>query len=401
MSDAVAGRSTGRSELPWPVSLALRYLRSSRRDAFVSFLSAVAVGGITLGVAALILALSALNGLQAGLRTEVLQRTPEIEVDVADVEASDDLMQSILAVEGVESASRRLSGNGWILLAGSARPVGVFGYEGDLPSTFPEARSRQPGLYLSDRFARHYGLVPGDLVEIASTRSTLSPLGPVPRVRRLPLFETFGHAVLEPRERVALPLADALALLGASSMRIEVATGDLNRALLVANELTERLPAETRIRTWQDLNEPLLLALRLEKRLMFIAVFLIVLVGALALVSDLSLIVASRRREIAILATMGASDRVLRRVFLSFGALLAFAGVLAGSVIGMVLAWLFDRTGWIRLPGDFYLLDHIPFIVLPVDVLWICGATLLLSLLCCWAGAGKVTRLDPVEGLRG
>jgi lipoprotein-releasing system permease protein len=388
-----------RFELPWPVLLALRYLRSGRRDAFVSFLSAVAVGGIALGVVALVLALSALNGLQAALRDEVLRRTPEIEVRAPAGRVLDGIAARIGALDGVEQASKRLRGNGWVLVAGSARPVELVGYEGSLPDSFPGARERQPGVYTSDRFARLHGLAPGDTFEIASTRSRLSPLGPVPRTRRVALTETYEHDLLEPSEVVAVPYAVAESLLGSASSHLVVRTGDLDRALSVAARIGSLEP-EADVLTWQDLNAPLLLALRLEKRLTFVAAFLIVLVGALALVSDLSLIIASRRGEIGILGTMGATVEELRRAFVTLGALLAGAGLALGAAAGMVAAYLLDRWEVIRLPGDFFLLDHIPFLVEAADLGWIALATLAVALVCCWIGAGRVSDLRPVEALR-
>ena len=387
-------------ELPWSVFLAWRYLRSSRQDAFISFLSAVAMGGIALGVAALILALSALNGLQQGLRAEVLRSTPEIEVDLPRETDAEPVRRAIAQVEGVETVTSRLDGNGWLLVAGSARPVGVIGFEGQLPELFPAARDRSPGFYVSDRLARLYGLEPGQLVEVASTRSTLTPLGPMPRVRRLRVHETFEHPTLETRERVAMPLTLAASLIGTASQHLVVETGSLERALRVAEAIERVLPPDSRLRTWEDLNAPLLFALRLEKRLMFVAVFLIVLVGSLALISDLSLIIASRTSEIGILGTMGASAATLRTVFLTVGALLAVSGALIGGILGALLAALFDRWALIRLPGDAYLLDHVPFLVQASDIGWITFVTLATALVCCWVGAGKAAGLRPVEALR-
>ena len=395
------GRSgRGGWQAPWPLTVAWRYLRSGRKDSYVSFLSGVAVGGIALGVAALILSLSALNGLQRGLRAEVLGRTPEIEVELPD---GADVTAARRAIEGVDRVGRvtpRLRGNGWVLMAGSARPVAILGFEGELPATLPATGDRVPGVYVSDRFARLQGLSPGDLLEVASTRSHLTPLGPMPRVRRLPLAGTFEHAALEIRDSVALPLAAAEDLIGARSLHLVVETGDLDVALAVAGELRQVLPPGSRVRTWRDLNGPLLLALELEKRLMFVAVFLIVLVASLALVSDLSLLIASRRAEIGILGTIGAAAASLRAAFLAVGAFLALGGVVAGSALGWVLCLAFDRWSLIRLPGEAFLMDHVPFLVEPGDVAWVAAATLGVALVCCWIGAAKAASLRPVEALR-
>lgn len=400
-SAADSGGPSRRTDLTWSLALALRYLRSGRKDAYVSFLSAVALGGISLGVAALVLALGALNGLQQALRQEVLRRTSEIEIHAAsgvEVERLEAEVRDL--VGGGGRVARRVRGSGWILVAGGGRSVEIQGFEGDLPSSFPEAESRRPGLYLSDRSARHYGLAPDDVVEIASARSTLSPLGPVPRVRRLALAGTFDHSVLREREVIAVPLDVGIDLLGGAAQHLSVATGSLEGSLELADGLRTALGERARVLTWQDLNGPLLLALRLEKRLMFLAVFLVVLVGSLALVSDLSLIVANRRREIGILGAMGAPARRLRDVFLLLGLTLAGLGVTVGGVVGTAGARLLDRFELIRLPGETYLLDHVPFVTEPLDILVVVAATLVTAFLCSWVGAGKATALTPVEALR-
>jgi len=364
----------------------------------VSFLSAVAVGGIGLGVGALLVALAGLSGLQQALRNEVLARTSQLEIEMPAAEI-DRLAAELGAVEGVESVTRRLRGAGWLLTAGSIRPVEIIGYEGALPESFPEASQRQPGTYVDARLAGLYGLEAGDLVEVASARPRLSPLGPLPRVRRFILAGTFDGGVLSRRETLALPLEEAAELLGRSSLHLALAAGGLDEALEVAARIEPLLPAGARLRTWQDLNAPLLFALQLEKRLMFVAVFLIVMVGALALVSDLSLIIASRRAEIGILGTIGAEPLTLRRAFLALGGLLAALGVALGASLGFLASTVLDRWQLIRLPGDAYLLDHVPFQLEGVDVLWVVGATLVVSVACTWYGAARVASMRPVEAL--
>lgn len=394
------GRRRG-VELPWPFLVTLRYLRSGRKDAYVSFLSAVAMGGITLGVAALVLALAALNGLQRALRQEVLRRTAEIEIHSAGGRPIGELEEAVGDAVGEDGAvARRLRGSGWLVVAGSGRAVELEGYGGPLPASFPGASARRPGVYVSDRMARHYALEPGGLVEIASARATLSPLGPVPRLRRLELTGTYDGSLLREGEIVAVPLAIGRELLGAGSEYLTVTTGSLERALVVAGRLRSGLGSRARVLTWQDLNAPLLLALRLEKRLMFLSVFLVVVVGSLALISDLSLIVANRRREIGILGTMGAPASRLRRIFLLLGLTLAGAGVGVGGAVGIAVAKMLDRFALVRLPGDAYLLDHVPFVTDPLDIVWVVALTLTTAFLCSWVGASKATALTPVEALR-
>jgi len=364
----------------------------------VSFLSAVAVGGIGLGVAALIIALAGLTGLQMALRAEVVSRTSQIEIEIEPAEV-EPVLARLETIEEIESVSRRLRGIGWLLVSGSVRPVEIIGYEGPLPHIFHSPRGREPGLYVETHLARLYGLERGGLVELASARPALSPIGPVPRVRRLELAGTYEGGVLERRASVALPLEAATGLLGRGSLHLVISAGGLDEALAVAPEIESILPEAARLRTWQDLNAPLLFALQLEKRLMFVAVFLVVLVGALALVSDLSLIIASRRAEVAILGTMGAEPRSLQRAFLALGGLLAALGLTFGLGLGVAASAILDRWELIRLPGDAYLLDHVPFHLAGNDILWVVVATLIIALSCAWFGAEKAASTRPVEAL--
>ena len=232
------------ARLPFAVFVALRYLKSTRKDAFISFLSLAAAGGIALGIAALVLALAALTGFQEALREEILERTPEIEIELpvgGDVAAA---LAGVGEVEGVASVHRLVKGRGWLLAAGRFRPAEIVGFEGALPARFPAATSTEPGLYLSERLALAWALEPGDVVEVVSSRPTLTPFGPQPRVRRLHLVGTFAAGRTEQEERVALPIGEAIRLLGGGDQRLEIATGDLTRALAVAERLEGSRPRE-------------------------------------------------------------------------------------------------------------------------------------------------------------
>jgi|CXWL01.1.fsa_nt_gi lipoprotein-releasing system permease protein len=390
-------------ELSFPLLLARRYLRSTRRDAFASFLSAVAAGGIALGVAALVLVLGALAGFQRALKGEVLARTPAIEVELpatTDAAARASLAQRLAALPGVTGVQEVVRGRGWLLAGSRAQPAELVGYAGELPRFFPAPISRAPGLYIGERLATAWGLDPGATLEVVSPRSTLGPLGPQPRSRRLLLVGTFHSGRTEQETRIALPMDAAVALLGDAGRRLVVDTVDLDRALRVAADLPAILPAGAVVRSWQELNRPLFFALALEKTMAFLAVALIVLVAALALVSDLALIIANKRAELGILAAMGATPRMLRRAFLWLGAALGIGGALGGGVVGVAAAWVLDRYQVLPLPGDAYFLQHVPFAVEGRDLLAVLGVTLTLTLLCAAWGADRVTVLDPVEALR-
>lgn len=387
--------------LPFPALLALRYLRSTRRDAFASFLSAVAAGGLALGVAALIVALAVISGFQSALRSELLGRTPQIEVELppdADAEAA---RQAVLGVDGVVSAQILVRGGGWIVEGGKVAAVELVGFDGSVPPSFPGAAGKPAGLYVPSTLATRWGLSPGQTLEVVSPRPTLSPLGPQPRVRSVPLAGTYDAGrTQEERERAALPRKIAETLLGGTNRRIEVAARDLDAALELADRLPAALPEGSVVRTWKDLNRPLFFALRLEKLVTFVAVSLIVLVAGLALMADLALIISSKRPEIGMLGTMGATPAALRQTFVLLGGLIAGIGVLVGTILGVGGAWLMDRYRLLQIPGRVYFLDYVPFLVQPEDLVLVLLLTFLLALVFALYAAQRAAALDPVEAMR-
>ncbi|HEX6200883.1 MAG TPA: FtsX-like permease family protein [Thermoanaerobaculia bacterium] len=391
------------SRLPLPAVLALRYFRSTRRDAFTTFLSAVAVGAITVGVLALILSLAALSGFQSLLRSEVLSRTPEIEVELppglppAEAEAA---AAALRGVEGVRDVHPVVRGEGWVLHSGRAVPAQLVGFTGDTPPTLPGVKGSGPGLYLSRTLANSWALEPGRVVELVSPRPTLTPLGPQPRIRSVPLAGVYDAGRVVERERAAVPLAVAESLFGGGHRFLLVSTGGLERSLEVAPRLPAVLPEGSRVATWRDLNRPLFFALRLERVFLFLGVSLIVVVASLALLADLALIIANKRRDLGVLLTLGTTPRTLRRAFLCLGALLALLGTALGTSLGVGLAVAFDRLRVLRLPGEVFFVDYIPFHVRPRDLALILGVTLALSAAASMYAAARAAALDPVEALK-
>jgi lipoprotein-releasing system permease protein len=421
-------------DLPLPVTLALRYLRSTRRDAFASFLSAVAAGGIALGVAALVLSLAVISGFQEALRGELLGRTPQLLVELPPglgLAAAQAARGAVRRVPGVTAAQLQVRGGGWVVDQGKVHAVELIGFEGRVPRSFPGAAGRREGLYVPAALAARWGLSPGRGLSLVSPRPTLTPLGPQPRLRTLPLAGTYrGGRAQEDRERVALPRGVAETLLGGSERQIEVEAADLDAALQVAARLRQAsgppaagappppsappspgtapspgaapplLPPGSEVRTWQELNRPLLFALRLEKVMMFVAVSLIVLVASLALVADLALIISSKRAEIGMLATMGATPAALREAFVLLGGLVTGSGILLGTLLGVGGAQVLDRYRLVPVPGRVYFLDYVPFLVKPFDLALVLLLTLALALASALYAAQRAATLDPVEALR-
>jgi lipoprotein-releasing system permease protein len=397
-------RSLLLSNLSFPWVLALRYLRSTRRDAFATFLSVVAACALALGVFALVVVLAVISGFQNALRTELLGRTPQIEVELPaglDLEASAAAREAVRRAPGVLSAQLQVRGGGWLVDEGKVQAVELVGFEGEVPRSFPGAAGRSEGLYVPSSLQARWALTPGQTLQVVSPRPTLTPFGPQPRVRSLRLDGTYESGrTQEDRERVALPRSVAETLLGGGDRRIEAAAADVDAALDVAARLPAVLPAGSVVRTWKDLNRPLLFALHLEKALMFVAVSLVVLVAALALVADLALIISSKRTEIGTLGTIGATPAALRRAFMLLGGMIAGSGMLTGTVLGVGGCWVADHYKLVRIPGRVYFLDYIPFRVQPWDLALVLLLTFSLTLASAWYAAQRAASLDPIEAIQ-
>lgn len=387
------------SPLSW--QLALKWLRSTRRDAFASVLSAVTVVGIAVGCAALIVALAALEGMQAEIREQVLSRTPGLEIALPAGADPVEIARRVENLPGVRAVRTVVRGRGWVLGPAGGVPVEIYGHQGEVPESVPGAAGLAPGLYLPESLAARLGLEVGGRVTIVAARPLVTPIGPVPRKLALELSGTFGERVLLESERVVLPIARAEMLLGAEqSRRIEVSLIDLNQAFALARRLLELLPAGSEIRTWRDLQRGLFVALRLERIVMFQALSLVILVAVLVLFSDLSVIAAAKRQEIALLQSLGCSRRGIVQSFLLLGLLLAGFGAIAGTLSGAGLAWLADRQQWIRLDPGLLLFEALPFRVEWVELLRVPAVALLLAggfaALAGWRSLAE----EPALGLR-
>lgn len=414
------------SRLPFPAILALRYLRSARKRASTTFLSAVAVLAIAAGVFALIVFLAALSGFQDVLRSDVLARTPDVEVELppgTDAAGSTRAAEAARGVEGVTGVQQVVRGRGWMTRGGRVVPVDLVGFVGELPPSFPDA-GRLPGggevpgstpestpdrgLWLSRSLATSWLLEGGEVVDLVSPRPTLTPMGPQPRVRSLPVLGVYEAGKISQQERAALPLEVAESLFGSGRRRLLASVEGVDGVSArgssgvgsVARELEGVLPEGSRVSTWRELNRPLFFALRLERIFVFLGVSLIVLVAVLALLADLALIIANKRAEVGMLLTMGSTPARLRRAFVLLGGLLALAGTALGTGLGVGTALVADRLRLVRLPGDVFLVEHVPFLVRPVDLALILVLTLVLALAASLYGAHKAAALDPVEALR-
>ena len=375
--------------------LARRYLRASRKEAQVGVVALAAFLGLTLGVAALVVSLALLAGFQAHIRGRLLAVTPHLTVTPKgrdSFEAKEALEARVRAVPGVAAVLPVARGRVWISVAGKTAPAEAVGREGP------------KGLILDLNQARPLGALAGDAATLVSSRTRLSPLGPVPIVLSTTIEELASPTTARRAPEAVLPLADArrlFALGDGGATGYEVFLSDPSSAAARAPEVAAALSGDVTVTTWEEANRSLVLALRLERIVLFVTVFLIVVVAGLNLAATSAVLAATRAEDAAILSVLGASPRTVARVFLAAGAGVGVAGTAAGALLGTAAALVLERTGAIPLPAHLYSLTHVPFRVDPAELVAVVALSVLWSLLAASLPARTAARRSVAEALRG
>ena len=349
-----------------------RYFATSRKTAHVALISAISVGGLALGVMALVISLALLSGFQDRIRAQMAERTPHLTVSpergalLADPAAVE---KGLRETPGVVDVAPVVSGRGWLAPAsgGLATPVR---YRNAPAGSLPARAGADPPIQVAAPVAFRIGVAPGEPVLLTGSRTRMSPIGPVPVSVRLEVAGTPRRGALEraPEVEVSEAIARMLAALPSGAQAFEARLRDPSQADRAARDLARRLPAGYRVETWRDKNAPLSFALHLEKLVLFLTIGLVILVAALNVVSNLALLVVEKKRDLGVFATMGAGPRALARIYFSLGGRIGAAGTAAGLVLGVAVSLLADRFGWVPLPADVYLFSHVPFAVHPAEV---------------------------------
>ena len=407
--------------LPFELFLALRYLRARGQRANLSLFVWIGVGGVFLGVSALIVVLAVMTGFQDGIKDRLIAANPHIlvvERGGRGVAGASEVAAKVRAIRGVLSATpfvvqqALFTGQGRGATGGLLRGVDLesktvraqLAGEVKTGSIDPLLRaSGEPALLLGRELARTLGVVPGDHVTLISPESAMTGVGLVPKMRR---FEVAGYIEVGLYEYDAslaytgIAAAQEFAGLGDRVSGVEVKLDDPFDAKAVGQRIAAVVAPSLWIRDWMGMNRNLFAALQLEKLALFVIVTIIVLVAGFAIIGHLILLVAEKRKEIGILKAMGASSGSIGSVFLVAGMAIGLVGTAAGSLFGLALIWVQNTYKIIRLAGDVYQIDHLPMKLTGLDFALVTSATLLISFLATLSPARRAARLDPVEVLR-
>jgi lipoprotein-releasing system permease protein len=418
----------------WDISW--RNLKSRRRQAFISLITVISMGGVAVGVMVLIVVLAVMNGFETSLQEKILGVNshiwilPQSSQRVADYE---DLVERVQALPHVTLAAPFTTHEVMLLADGRAAGTIIRGIDpsrrdqladfqrhfhgqnlGQLLATKeadePGAPPRR-GIVLGQELARSLLVFPGQTVIVNSPLGMLTPAGIMPNLRRFTVTGTFETGMYEYDTKlalIALDQAQELFDMGDTVHGIEVKVDDIYRVREVAQEIRAALGPDFWTRDWMQMNRNLFAALRQEKVIMFIILVLTILVAAFNIVSTLVMMVMEKRADIAILKTMGARNASIRKIFMLEGLVIGAVGTILGGLAGLIFTWnLQTISGFVEhllgiqfFPPDVYFINQLPSRIDVLDVGVIVATALVVSFLATLYPAWQASRLDPVVALR-
>ena len=415
-------------QLPYELTLGWRYTRAgraTRRNGFISFISGVSMLGIALGVAALIIVLSVMNGFQKEVRDRMLGVVSHIEIFSRDGQALAEIgpiMEAARKNSQVIGVAPFIATQALIARGDDMKGALVRGIEPKLePQVTDIATTAQKGalerlvpgefgIVLGGELARSLFVREGDQVTLIAPGGQVTPAGVVPRLKQFTVVGTFDSGHYEYDSALAMiheqDAQKVFRLEGPTGIRLKLK--DLHAARDVADQLAVTLPGEFLIRDWTRQNKTWFAAVQVEKRMMFIILTLIVAVAAFNLVSTLVMTVTDKRADIAILRTLGSSPKSIMGIFVVQGAMVGVIGTLGGLLLGLGVAYnidvivpalerLFNAS---FLPKDIYLISRMPSDPQQSDIMPITLISLVLAFLATLYPSWRASRVNPAEALR-
>ncbi len=401
--------------------VARRYLFSHRKQAFIYVISLMSIIGVALGVAALVVVLGVYNGLTTDMRDKILGANAHgiVLSYIPDAFGKNPgLRDEILHTPGVTGATPFIYTE--VMLSSGDGVKGLM-LRGVDPRTAPgvlsmlkaikkgsinglETGDGTPGIIIGEELAKHIGLGMGSRVNLLSPSGEKTTTGFQPRIRPFEVAGIFKTGMYEYDSSLAFVTLDAAReLLGLDPgflSGIEITVDDVYRADEITKELTDNIGNPFYARSWMDMNANLFAALKLEKIGMFILLIMVVLIGSFSIVATLVMLVMEKTRDIAVMMSMGATRKMIRRIFMYQGTIIGFVGTMLGYALGLTVGYLLKRYQFIKLPENVYTLDHLPIIITVPDVLIIGGAAMLLCFLSTLYPARQASRLKPADALR-
>jgi len=412
--------------MSYELFIGLRYLKAKRKQTFISLITFISIGGVMVGVTALIVVLAVMNGFKEDLRDKILGVTSHVVISRFDGPMADyrNVMAQVEKIPGVTAATPFIysqvlisSGqavSGAVLRGFDPETAGkVISLVRNLRGANLEELSRReerpdqqglPPILLGNELAKNLGVARGDPLTVISPLGRLTPLGQVPRSQVFRVAGIFESGMYEyDSSLVYVPLATAQSFLGLGDKvtGIELRVEDIYQADRVAwnaGKLLGGFPFWSR--DWMSMNRNLFSALKLEKIVMFVILTLIILVAAFNIISTLIMVVMEKTRDIAILKSMGATKQSIMAIFMIEGLVIGLVGTLLGLVGGFGLCKLLATYQFVQLPRDVYYISTLPVKIDALDVTLTALAAIVISLVATLYPAWQASRLEPAEAIR-
>jgi lipoprotein-releasing system permease protein len=400
-------------------TVASRYLRSKRRLSFITLISLLATGGVFIGVSALVIVLSVMNGFEDQVQRRIAGTNAHIAVLSSEdraIPVTDSLVARIRAAVPEAHWAPFVYAKAMVVSRHGIDGMVVKGVDPDRERDVTDIMDRLaparasldggdlPGLGLGQELALRLRVVPGDIVLISlPSEEPGGVLGAVPRVKRVRVSSIFRSGLYEYDSSfgiVRLSTAQDFFGLGAAVTGVELSLPDMFRARETARAIERAVGTDYRVTNWIDLNRNLFSWMKIEKAVMFTILVLIVLVAAVNIVSSLIMLVLEKRRDIGVLRTMGVTPRGILRIFLLQGTLVGLIGTSLGLVAGFLVSYVLGRYKLLHLPGEIYFIDTLPVKIEWTDFVFVAVAATLTCFVASLYPAWKAARLAPVDAIR-
>jgi lipoprotein-releasing system permease protein len=398
--------------------IAGKYLRAKRKEGFISLITFLSVAGVTVGVMALVIVIAVMSGAETDFRKRILGLEPHIlfmsysgkfsgytqYMEKFSQHPKIQKVSSILFAQAMIRSKRSFSG---VMIRGIEPDTGTSLIKGFTPDQLARKLSVQPGtnlhgIILGRDLARQIGVIQGDTIVLVSPNGYASPMGPIPATKRFIVTDTFGSGMYEYDASLAYANLEQIQQLEGIADQISAIglwIDDVFNVEMIESSFNKEFQYPFYFRNWMEINKSLFSALKLEKTAMFIILTLIILVAAFNIASALIMMVMEKTKDIAVLKAMGATNKMIRNIFILKGMIIGCLGTFLGTAAGVCSCMLLKKYDFIQLP------DAYPFSTLPVqleyaDVFIISISAILICFLSTLYPSHKASKLNPVEALR-
>ncbi|HUT83534.1 MAG TPA: lipoprotein-releasing ABC transporter permease subunit [Thermodesulfobacteriota bacterium] len=400
--------------------LSLRFLKSKSHQTLLSIFTVISVCGVAIGVMALIIVLGVMTGFEEDLRDKILGTNSHMVIMRYDRSMDNyrEVIDTVKGVKGVVSATPFIYSQVMLTSESNAFGVVLRGVDPDtsravtnLDASMVEGslknlkgeNSSLSGIIIGKELSRHLGLFYHDVVNVVSPLGMITPLGLQPRAKRFQVVGIFNSGMYEYDSTlayIALKEAQNFLNMGDIVTGVEIRTDDIFQVKDISRRIQGKLGFAYQTKDWMEMNRNLFSALKLEKLAMFVILILIILVAAFSIIGTLIMLVTEKRKDIAILKSMGATSSSIMRTFVIVGLIIGLFGTILGVLGGYTIGWLQNTFQVVKLPGDVYYISVLPVKMNITDFFLVAVSSLIISLLATLYPSWQASRLQPVEALR-